>query len=161
MPEYAVAIDFYDGRLLHVQEYAPPDTVDTNKTQKHLDEIMSALPGVLDIPRENIFLKVRSRQKGKSQYSRIGSAGEFHTIEEGGHSFAINLSDYIDAGIFLDHRLIRDLIGKHARGCSFLNLFCYTGTATVYAAKGGAKSTTSVVYKATWRQCKSWKHFSK
>jgi 23S rRNA (guanine2445-N2)-methyltransferase / 23S rRNA (guanine2069-N7)-methyltransferase len=150
MPEYSVAIDFFEGRLLHVQEYAPPATVDTKKAQKHLDEIMSALPGTLDVPRENIFLKVRSRQKGKTQYSKFASTGEFHTIKEDGRSFAINLTDYIDAGIFLDHRLIRGLIEKYAGGRSFLNLFCYTGTATVYAAKGGAKRTTSVDTSRTY-----------
>ena len=106
--------------------------------------MLLVLPDLLEIPRENIFLKERRRQKGKSQYGKQGAGGVFHQVDEKDCRFLVNFTDYIDTGLFLDQRVTRSMIRDLAGGKRFLNLFAYTGTATVYAAKGGAKSTTSV-----------------
>ncbi len=144
MPEYAVAIDFYENQWVNVQEYAPPGTVDKAKAERHLREIMKALPEVMDVHRDNIFLKTRLKQKGGDQYARLDMKSEFYRVHEGGFTFLANFTDYLDTGIFLDLRPVRRLIGDYAKGKNFLNLFSYTATASVYAAKGGAESTTSV-----------------
>jgi len=143
LPEYAVAVDIY-GKWVHVQEYRAPDTVDPEKAEARLGRVLAVVPEVLGVPEGNIFLKVRRRQRGKAQYSRRENHGVFHEVEENDCRFLVNFTDYIDTGLFLDQRKTRALIRELAGGRRFLNLFCYTGTATVYAAKGGAKSTTSV-----------------
>ena len=150
MPEYNVSIDFFENKWLHVQEYAPPGTVDSKMAEARFREIVSALPMALDVDRKDIFCKNRKRQRGKTQYQRISSSGEFLTMQEGGNRFLINFTDHLDCGIFLDSRMTRELIRKLAKGKRFLNLFCYTGTATVYAADGGAKTTTSVDHSNTY-----------
>jgi 23S rRNA (guanine2445-N2)-methyltransferase / 23S rRNA (guanine2069-N7)-methyltransferase len=152
MPEYALAIDLYEGaeRWAHVQEYAAPKTIDPGKAHERLKEALSAIPGTLDLPVANIFLKVREKQKGKSQYERLDQRGEFHEVREDGLKLLVNFTDYLDTGLFLDHRLTRRLIGERARDRRFLNLFCYTGAATVYAAGGRARSTSSVDMSHTY-----------
>jgi 23S rRNA (guanine2445-N2)-methyltransferase / 23S rRNA (guanine2069-N7)-methyltransferase len=152
LPEYAVAVDLYQGEKLwvHVQEYEAPMTVDPVKAETRLIETLAGIPAVLEIPPEQVFLKVRRRQKGSAQYEKQSETGHFHTVEEGGLSFQVNFEDYLDTGLFLDHRLTRSLIRERAKGRSFLNLFAYTGTATVYAASGGASSTTTVDMSRTY-----------
>jgi 23S rRNA (guanine2445-N2)-methyltransferase / 23S rRNA (guanine2069-N7)-methyltransferase len=152
MPEYALAIDLYEGvqRWAHVQEYAAPKSIDPDKAHARLKEALSAIPATLDLPVANIFLKVRERQKGKSQYERLDQRGEFHEVREDGLKLLVNFTDYLDTGLFLDHRLTRRMIGERAPGKRFLNLFCYTGTATVYAAAHQARSTTSVDMSRTY-----------
>lgn len=149
LPEYSVAVDRYED-LVHVHEYAPPDTVDAAAAVERLSEVIAVVPGVLGVAPENVFLKVRKRQRGRSQYRKIGEGGAFREVHEGGHRFLVNLEDYLDAGLFLDHRLVRARLGELARGKRFLNLFCYTGTASVYAARGGATDTTSVDRSGTY-----------
>lgn len=149
LPEYAVAIDLYD-RWVHVQEYAPPKTVDTTAAKTRLRQILSVLPELLEVSPADVFLKVRRRQRGRSQYEKVQSSGSLHEVREGGHRFLVNLTDYLDTGLFLDHRLTRALIAELAPGRSFLNLFCYTGAATVYAAKAGASSTVSIDLSTTY-----------
>jgi len=143
LPEYAVAIDMYGDRV-QVQEYRAPASVDPQTAASRLQGVIAALPEVLQVPAANIFLKVRHRQQGKSKYGKLRSDGDFFQVQEGGHRFWVNLTDYLDTGLFLDHRITRRKIGEMANGKRFLNLFAYTGTATVYAAAGGAVSTTSV-----------------
>lgn len=152
LPEYAVAVDLYQGEKLwvHVQEYEAPMTVDPVKAETRLIETLAGIPAVLEIPPEQVFLKVRRRQKGSAQYEKQSETGHFHTVEEGGLSFQVNFEDYLDTGLFLDHRLTRSLIRERTKGRSFLNLFAYTGTATVYAASGGASSTTTVDMSRTY-----------
>ncbi len=152
MPEYAVAIDLYHSEQtwVMVQEYEAPKTIDEKKAQIRLREIMTVLPTVLDVPDEQIFLKVRRQQRGKAQYEKLATAGEFYKVRENGCEFWVNFSDYLDSGLFLDHRLTRAMVGELAKGKRFLNLFAYTGTATVYAAKGGAESTTTVDMSRTY-----------
>jgi 23S rRNA (guanine2445-N2)-methyltransferase / 23S rRNA (guanine2069-N7)-methyltransferase len=148
LPEYAVAVDLYE-QWVHVQEYAPPSTVDAAAARRRLRHILSAIPEVLGVPPEDVFLKVRRRRPAGQQYQKLQSSGMLREVHEGQHRFLVNLTDYLDTGLFLDHRLTRALIGELAPGRSFLNLFAYTGTATVYAAKGGASSTLSVDLSAT------------
>ena len=143
LPEYAVAVDIYE-KWVHVQEYRAPDTVDPKKAESRLTDVLSVLPDILEIPSENIFLKERRRQKGNAQYMKLGSDEIFHEVDESGCRFLIKFTGYLDTGLFLDNRITRSMIRDMARGKQFLNLFAYTGTATVYAAKGGARSTTSV-----------------
>ena len=153
MPEYAVAVDLYEG-WVHVQEYAAPGTVAPERAEARLREAMAVIPEVLGIPPGNVVLKVRQRQKGLAQYERQAMTGEFREVGEGGLRFLVNLTDYLDTGLFLDHRptraMIRELAagpappGGSGRSRRFLNLFAYTGTASVYAASGGAASTTTV-----------------
>ncbi|MBU3917800.1 bifunctional 23S rRNA (guanine(2069)-N(7))-methyltransferase RlmK/23S rRNA (guanine(2445)-N(2))-methyltransferase RlmL [bacterium] len=143
LPEYAVSIDIYEN-YIHVQEYKAPDTIDPEKAKTRLFDILSILPDIFEVPIGNIFLKTRQQQKGKLQYQKQMSEQTFYKVQESGNTFLINLSDYLDTGLFLDHRLTRQLVGEMAQGKRFLNLFAYTGSATVYAAKGGAKSTTTI-----------------
>ena len=149
LPEYAVAIDRYE-QWLHVQEYAAPASIDPAKAQARLQQVIAALPTALELPPENIFLKVRQRQRGLSQYQKQGQQSRFHEVREGAARFWVNFTDYLDTGLFLDHRITRQRLGELAKGRRFLNLFGYTGTATVYAALGGAASTTTVDLSATY-----------
>lgn len=149
LPEFAVAVDRY-GPELHVQEYRAPPEVDERTARRRLAHIMAVLPEVLDISADKIHLKVRRKQKGKSQYQRQGFRGELLEVDEGGHTFLVNLTDYLDTGLFLDHRPTRALLATLAPERDFLNLFAYTGAATVYAARAGATSTTSVDLSNTY-----------
>ncbi|MGE5152901.1 MAG: bifunctional 23S rRNA (guanine(2069)-N(7))-methyltransferase RlmK/23S rRNA (guanine(2445)-N(2))-methyltransferase RlmL [Bdellovibrio bacteriovorus] len=152
LPEYAVAVDCYEGERLWVvvQEYAAPSTVDPRQARRRLREALSVIPEALEVPDEQVFFKLRQQQKGANQYGRLGETRRFHAVSEGGHRFLVNFEDYLDTGLFLDHRETRRLIGTLAPGGRFLNLFCYTGTATVYAARGGAVATTSVDLSRTY-----------
>jgi 23S rRNA (guanine2069-N7)-methyltransferase / 23S rRNA (guanine2445-N2)-methyltransferase len=143
LPEYAAAIDIYHD-WVHVQEYAAPSTVDPVRARRRLKEMMRVVPEVLDVPSKQVVLKTRRPQRGAAQYLRLENRGRLQEVQEGGLRFLVNLTDYLDTGLFLDHRITRGLIRELAPGRRFLNLFAYTGAATVYAAAGGAASTTSV-----------------
>lgn len=151
MPEYAIAIDLYQGAAhwAHVQEYAAPKSIDPDKASERLKAALSAIPGVLDIPAEQIFLKVRQRQKGNAQYERLAERGEFHEVQEDGLRLLVNFTDYLDTGLFLDHRLTRRMLREQAQDKRFLNLFGYTGAATVHAAVS-ARATTTVDMSRTY-----------
>ena len=152
MPEYALAIDVYQTPelWLHVQEYAAPPSIDEEKARMRLDEALAQLPGLLDIPPERVIFKRRQRQRGSAQYERLADAGNFLEVAEDGLQFRVNLRDYLDTGLFLDHRLTRALLRERAAGVELLNLFAYTGSASVYAAAGGARATTSVDMSGTY-----------
>jgi 23S rRNA (guanine2445-N2)-methyltransferase / 23S rRNA (guanine2069-N7)-methyltransferase len=124
--------------------------VDPAKAATRLQEALAAIPAVLEIPAAQMFVKVRRRQTGKMQYEKLAAERQFHEVGEGGLRFLVNLGDYLDTGLFLDHRLTRARVRALAHGRHFLNLFAYTGTATVYAAAGGAASTTSVDLSRTY-----------
>ena len=146
MPEYAFAIDLYGNgeRYACVQEYAAPATVVEEKVRNRRAEAVAVLPEVLGLPDERIWFRTRRRQKGSDQYRKLATEQEFHEVREGQLRFLVNFDDYLDTGLFLDHRLTRARLRELARGRRFLNLFGYTGTASVYAAAGGARSTTTV-----------------
>ncbi|WP_197702688.1 bifunctional 23S rRNA (guanine(2069)-N(7))-methyltransferase RlmK/23S rRNA (guanine(2445)-N(2))-methyltransferase RlmL [Sulfuricaulis limicola] len=150
--EYNLAIDVYesDKRYVHVQEYEAPDTISPDKARQRLQHALGVIPLVLEIPREQMFFKVRKRQKGGAQYEKLDQTGEFHEVREGPCRFLVNFTDYLDTGLFLDHRDTRTMLGQLAGGKRFLNLFGYTGTATVHAALGGAVATTTVDMSYTY-----------
>jgi 23S rRNA (guanine2445-N2)-methyltransferase / 23S rRNA (guanine2069-N7)-methyltransferase len=157
LPEYAAAIDVYTvesgeqaGTHLHIQEYAPPATVPEDDARRRYGELLQAAREVFEIPRERIASKTRARGKGGSKYGRMDQRGEFLRVREGAASLEVNLHDYLDTGLFLDHRPLRRRIAMLAPGRRFLNLFCYTGVASVHAGLGGAAATTSVDLSATY-----------
>lgn len=150
MPEYSAAIDFYEHKWISLQEYAPPESIEMETSQRRLEELIDATERVTGIDREFIFVKQRARQRGITQYERLGSMNRFVIMREHGLMFLLNFTDYLDVGIFLDHRPVRAMIQSMSKDKRFLNLFCYTGTATVHAASGGALSTVSVDASSTY-----------
>ncbi|WP_336777171.1 bifunctional 23S rRNA (guanine(2069)-N(7))-methyltransferase RlmK/23S rRNA (guanine(2445)-N(2))-methyltransferase RlmL [Pantoea sp. USHLN256] len=149
LPEYNVAVDRYADWVV-IQEYAPPKTVDANKARQRLFDVISATLSVLEIPANRLVMKTRERQKGKSQYQKLGEKGDFFEVQEFDARLLVNLTDYLDTGLFLDHRIARQMLGKMSAGKDFLNLFAYTGTASVHAGLGGAKTTTTVDMSRTY-----------
>jgi 23S rRNA (guanine2445-N2)-methyltransferase / 23S rRNA (guanine2069-N7)-methyltransferase len=150
IPQYAAAVDIYEDRYAVVQEYAPPPEIEPETSDYRLRELITAVNSTLSIDQNNIFKKQRKRQKGIAQYSKLGAEKEFFIIKEGGLRFFVNFNDYLDTGIFIDHRITRRLIRDRARDSKFLNLFAYTCTASVYAAAGGAVKTVSVDTSTTY-----------
>ncbi|MFC4764578.1 bifunctional 23S rRNA (guanine(2069)-N(7))-methyltransferase RlmK/23S rRNA (guanine(2445)-N(2))-methyltransferase RlmL [Dyella koreensis] len=154
MPEYAAAIDVYGNAKgdiwLHVQEYRAPAEIPAETARQRLREIVRVAGEVFGVSRDRIALKTRERGKGGSKYGHFDQRGEFIEVEEGGLGFLVNLTDYLDTGLFLDHRLVRAKLRELANGRRFLNLFAYTATASVYAAAGGARDTTSVDLSGTY-----------
>jgi 23S rRNA (guanine2445-N2)-methyltransferase / 23S rRNA (guanine2069-N7)-methyltransferase len=151
LPDYNFALDWYEGKWIHFQEYAPTVQIDQNKAEKRVREGIQALCEVLEIERSAVFVKTRRRQKGASQYKKGENRPASDRVEtekliarESGSLFLVNLSDYVDTGLFLDHRPVRKWIRDNSGDRDFLNLFAYTGSATVLAAAGGARSTTTV-----------------
>jgi 23S rRNA (guanine2445-N2)-methyltransferase / 23S rRNA (guanine2069-N7)-methyltransferase len=157
MPEYAFAIDLYGRGTRHayVQEYAPPKTVNQESARERRREVLAVLPEVLSVPIAQVHSRVRKPQKGAEQYEKRESVAERHAVSEGGLKFWVNFRDYLDTGLFLDHRIMRDMLRSWAKDTDFLNLFCYTGSASVYAAAGGARSTTGVDLSNTYLD---WAH---
>ncbi|MDX5377991.1 MAG: bifunctional 23S rRNA (guanine(2069)-N(7))-methyltransferase RlmK/23S rRNA (guanine(2445)-N(2))-methyltransferase RlmL [Halomonas sp.] len=148
MPEYALAVDVYHGRV-HVQEYAPPRSVNAAQAQRRLFDALQVIPEVLDVDPGQVVIKRRERQSGKAQYRKQAASGERFQVREGRARLWVNLRDYLDTGLFLDHRPVRRMLGEMAAGKRFLNLFCYTAAATVQAAlgteeSGGATDSVSV-----------------
>ncbi|WNO07633.1 bifunctional 23S rRNA (guanine(2069)-N(7))-methyltransferase RlmK/23S rRNA (guanine(2445)-N(2))-methyltransferase RlmL [Teredinibacter sp. KSP-S5-2] len=150
MPEYAAAIDFYQGDI-HIQEYQAPKSIDADKAEKRFEEILQACSYVFNTAYGQLFVKTRKRNRGKEQYEKLETRrSETREVREGSAVFKINLTDYLDTGLFLDHRPLRLRIYQEAKGKQFLNLFCYTSTATVHAALGGATSSVSVDMSNTY-----------
>lgn len=149
IPQYAVAIDKYES-WIHVQEYQAPKTVNQNRAFQRINDVIDVVADILETSQEKVVLKIRKKQQGSAQYHRQDKKDHKITIHENGLKFIINMYDYIDTGIFLDHRNTRQLIKTLANKRSFLNLFAYTGSATVYAAAGGASSTTTVDMSNTY-----------
>ena len=149
IPEYNLAVDLYE-EWIHVQEYAPPATIDQEKAEQRFSLALQVIRSVFDTPRSRLFIKTRQKQKGTQQYQKKPGTGTLHEVHEGGGRFLVNFTDYLDTGLFLDHRITRARLGQLAQGKTFLNLFAYTGTATVYAAMGGATATTTVDISETY-----------
>ena len=149
MPEFSVAIDRY-GEWVHVQEYTAPASVDQVKAVERLELAMSVIPSVMAVNPDKVVLKQRRRQTGKDQYQQLDEQKDFVEVSEGNCRFLVNFHDYLDTGLFLDHRPIRQKIQQWAKDKRFLNLFCYTGAATIHAALGLARSTTSVDMSNTY-----------
>jgi 23S rRNA (guanine2445-N2)-methyltransferase / 23S rRNA (guanine2069-N7)-methyltransferase len=155
MPEYSFAIDRYaeagsDQVWLYVQEYAAPKTIEPEAVQRRRNEALAALPAATGIANDHIHLRQRRRTVRGEQYEKLGSDEDYHLVAENGLKFWVNFSDYLDTGLFLDHRITRQRLRADAKGKRFLNLFAYTGSATVYAASGQARSTTTIDMSATY-----------
>ena len=161
IPEYSAAIDVYEGRdearpdrpavtFLHIQEYAAPKDIPEHVASARLADLVRGAGAAFELPRERIAVKTRYKARGGGKYGRMAERAAFLVVEEGGLKFRVNLHDYLDTGLFLDHRPVRSRLREAARGTRFLNLFCYTATASVYAASGGARTTTSVDLSGTY-----------
>ncbi|WP_444914131.1 bifunctional 23S rRNA (guanine(2069)-N(7))-methyltransferase RlmK/23S rRNA (guanine(2445)-N(2))-methyltransferase RlmL [Microbulbifer sp. TRSA007] len=161
LPEYAAAIDIYktlDGAVYaHLQEYRPPATIEEEKARGRLRDLLRALQSVLELPRANISIKERRRHshkgggKGGSQYQKQTESRKELWVGEYGAELAVDLWSYLDTGLFLDHRPVRKYLREISAGKTFLNLFCYTASATVQAALGGCKQSTSVDMSRTYQ----------
>ena len=149
MPEYALAVDRYGDRV-HVQEYAAPSSINPAQAQKRLYDALEVMPEALNVDASKIYIKRRERQTGSAQYQKRAASGERFEVQEGTARLWVNLRDYLDTGLFLDHRPVRRMLGEMASGKRFLNLFCYTATATVQAALGGASDSVSVDMSNTY-----------
>jgi 23S rRNA (guanine2445-N2)-methyltransferase / 23S rRNA (guanine2069-N7)-methyltransferase len=149
IPEIPLAIDWYAG-WLHAAEYDRPHERTEIEHEVWLDRMIEASAAELGVPPDRTFLKTRRRQRGGEQYQKVDERKALVTVREGGLSFECNLSDYVDTGLFLDHRITRSLVRDEAAGKRFLNLFGYTGSFSVYAAAGGAVETTSVDLSNTY-----------
>ena len=149
LPEYNLAVDRYADHIV-VQEYAALKNIDENKARQRLLDAVNATLQVTGIETNKLILKVRQKQKGTNQYEKLANKGEYFYVNEYGAKLWVNLTDYLDTGLFLDHRLTRKMLGEMAQGKDFLNLFAYTGSATVHAALGKAKSTTTVDMSNTY-----------
>jgi 23S rRNA (guanine2445-N2)-methyltransferase / 23S rRNA (guanine2069-N7)-methyltransferase len=156
MPEYAFAIDEYadssapEVRYVFVQEYMAPSSISEEAVKSRRLEALSRIPEVMEVPSERIWFRTRKRQRGSDQYQKVKTDGEYYQISEGGHHFWVNFDEFQDTGIFLDHRMTRARIETLSSEQRFLNLFAYTGSASVYAAAGGAQSVTTVDMSRTY-----------
>ena len=156
LPEFAFALDYYQSELdparfwLHLQEYQAPASIDQVVAQARIEQAISAVKQVFELPDDRLFCKVRSRQRGREQYQKLAQRREFFQVREGPASLLINLTDYLDSGLFLDHRPIRAQIYASAAGKHLLNLFCYTASVGVMAGLGGAASVENVDLSDTY-----------
>ncbi len=149
LQEYNVSVDIYEKWIL-VQEYVAPSTIDEQLAKDRFGQVLAQVRHLFSVRRDRVFIKTRRKQKGKAQYQKQGSRKKMHVVREGDCSLLVNFTDYLDTGIFLDHRNIRLRIAKEAKGKRFLNLFAYTGTASIHAAVGGAATTTTVDLSANY-----------
>ncbi len=151
LPEFPFAIELYADKI-YVAEYRRRHSMDEEEHEAWLQQAFEIISKVLQLPAENIYSRERKRQshREKQQYEKQNSAQEFFKVEENGLKFLVNLTDYLDTGLFLDHRVTREMVRKEAGGKRVLNLFCYTGSFSVYAASGNASSVTSVDLSKTY-----------
>ncbi|MED5314558.1 MAG: bifunctional 23S rRNA (guanine(2069)-N(7))-methyltransferase RlmK/23S rRNA (guanine(2445)-N(2))-methyltransferase RlmL, partial [Pseudomonadota bacterium] len=150
IPEYAAAIDIYEGHL-HIAEYAAPKSIPEETARRRLHDVVLAAQHYAGLPSaDSIAIKRRSRQRGAGQYQKLGASADRLVVREGRIKALVNLHDYVDTGLFLDHRPLRSWIAREAKGRHFLNLFSYTGVATLHAAAGGATTSTSVDASTTY-----------
>lgn len=150
VPEYPFVVDLYADQV-HLQEVETGWQIEEDLYRAWLDSVVAACAEVLQLSPAAIHLKQRRRQKGLDQYEKTGQSGEEFIVEEGGLKFSINLDQYLDVGLFLDHRNTRAMVREEARGKRVLNLFAYTGSFTVYAAHGGAASSVTVDMSNTYQ----------
>lgn len=150
IPEYPYAVDLYGDRV-HLVEYPRRKALRTGTVEEQREEVLATVAHVLEVPPEHIHVKTHTPQPwGRKQYERQGQGSEKLVVEEQGLKFSVNLGDYLDTGLFMDHRLTRARVREEARDKNFLNLFAYTGAFTVYAAAGGAARTVTVDLSNTY-----------
>lgn len=149
MPEYPLCIDYYNGHI-HVAEYQTRHPLNEEQYQTWLSDSLSAIKTFFNVNDSFLHLKLRERKKGSNQYEKVNSKQQLMTVTEQGVSFLVNLDDYLDTGLFLDHRPLRKRVMQEAKGKHVLNLFAYTGSFSVYAAMGEAFTTTTVDLSNTY-----------
>ena len=150
IPEYPFSIDLYEGRL-YVAEYGRRLGLGRETHGEWLNAALKVMESILKVPQDMIFVRQRRRKPGRlGQYQKINEEGEFFMVEEDGLRFKVNLTDYLDTGLFLDHRITRHMVRAEAKDRKVLNLFAYTGSFSVYAAAGGAASVTTVDLSKTY-----------
>ncbi len=149
IPEYNVAVDVY-GDSIVIQEYAAPATIEAEKTAKRLQEVIYWAPKVLNVPTDKVSLKTRAKQKGTNQYQKASVNKPAMVINEYGAKIKVNLWDYLDTGLFLDHRKTRQIVAQKVKNKTLLNLFAYTGSVSLQAALHGAASVTTVDMSNTY-----------
>ncbi len=156
LPEFAFALDRYQSEIapevewFHLQEYQAPATIESDKAEYRIRVAVDVIRDLFSIPDEQLFCKTRRRQSGSGQYQKQDQRNELYQVREGTASLLINLSDYLDTGLFLDHRVTRDMVYHHAQNKSVLNLFCYTAAVGVQAALGGASSVMNIDLSTTY-----------
>jgi 23S rRNA (guanine2445-N2)-methyltransferase / 23S rRNA (guanine2069-N7)-methyltransferase len=156
LPEFSFALDVYQSEIspslywYHMQEYQAPKTIDEDKAESRIELARQAVKQVFEIDDSLLYCKTRRRQRGRQQYQKQDNQGELFQIKEGQASLLVNLSDYLDSGLFLDNRIIRQRVFESAREKSVLNLFCYTGSVGVQAALGGASLVINIDMSATY-----------
>lgn len=156
LPEFAFALDKYTNALnpdqcwYHLQEYQAPKTIDPEKAEKRIQVAQSVIRQLFELDDDSLFCKLKQRQRGTLQYEKQDKQGELFQVREGNASLLVNLTDYLDTGLFLDHRITRQMVSQYARDKRVLNLFCYTGSVSVQAALGGAANVTSADMSGTY-----------
>jgi len=149
IPEYNVALDIYSDHLV-IQEYSAPSDIPSDKTAKRLQEVVYWAPKILKIATDKVVLKTRAKQKGSKQYEKVDKSKQSIVVSEYGAKLKINIWDYLDTGLFLDHRKTRQIVAQKAKGKSLLNLFAYTGSVSLQAALHGASTITTVDMSNTY-----------
>ena len=151
LPEFPFAVELYANKI-YVAEYRRRHNMNDDEHEAWLQQSFKIISEVLGFPEDNIYSRERKRlsHRESEQYEKQNLTNEFFTVEENGLKFLVNLSDYLDTGLFLDHRVTRDLVRKESNGKNVLNLFCYTGSFSVYAAAGNAANVTSVDLSKTY-----------
>jgi 23S rRNA (cytosine1962-C5)-methyltransferase len=150
LPEFPFCIELYEDKI-YLAEYVRRHGMSDEEHDEWLDACLLVIEKILDIPVERIYVRQRKKMHHRSQqYERLNDAKEFFTVEENKLKFLVNLTDYLDTGLFLDHRITRQLVREQCAGKRVLNLFCYTGSFSVYAADGKAMSVTSVDLSKTY-----------
>ncbi len=149
IPEIPLVIDWYQGRL-HIAEFQKKDVDPERSGKAWMHAIVAPTSAALGVPEAEVYYKVRDRQRGEKQYQAQGAERNRIEVHEGGHRFWVNLVDYVDTGLFLDHRRARKLVAEEAKGKAVLNLYCYTGSFSVYAAAAGAANTLSIDLSRTY-----------
>lgn len=152
LPEFPLIIEVYETNV-YVSEYKSKHHLSEEEYENWLQGCIQVISEVLAVPQENIYTKLRKRKEGRQdQYQRVATEGDFFVVKEAGLFFRVNLSDYLDTGLFLDHRITRAMVRDQAKDKKVLNLFCYTGSFSVYAAAGGAEEVVSVDLSNTYLQ---------
>lgn len=150
LPEFNFCIEVYEQQI-YLAEYKRKFELAEEAHEEWLEECIALISEVLEIPSDQVYIKQRQRKAGRlGQYQRVGTEEQFFIAKENGLQFKVNLSDYLDTGLFLDHRITRSMVRDQAKGKRVLNLFCYTGSFSVYAAAGDAASVTSVDLSKTY-----------
>lgn len=150
LPEFPFCIEFY-GEKLYVAEYKRRHNMTEEEHDNWMEESLSIIMEVLSVKKENIFLKLRQRKPGRlGQYQKYDEVQHEFEVEENGLKFLVNLSDYLDTGLFLDHRTTRQMVKEKSARKKVLNLFAYTGSFSVYAVAGGAEEVVTVDLSKTY-----------